>query len=441
MSVNVSEERLAKMAKKTFLSMWAYENPYYSQGKELCDVLVVFGNDVVVISDKFIKFSDSSGAEVGWRRWYKRAVESSISQLQGAANQLRNFPERIYSDANTSSLFPLDIPSKKDIRIHLVAVAHGCEDGCLKYVGASKLIVDGRHKGGETPFALGVNRTKSGDLVHVFNSQAIAAVFECFDTATDFVDYLRRKESALTSVDDELIWSEDDLIASYVMSQPGNKDFFLPIESYPVVEGRKLVPFDYWEYYMESDLRKERDKERQSSYVVDGFIEQIAREYKAGELLAGQNQPFPYHEQHLRLMASESRLGRQVISAALQSVVNEEPKTFWYCSVQSRCVQGLMYLWLVYPLVPDNVTDEELEKNIFVHLQDYILVTQRQFPEAKMVFGICLPNAASTRKSMVFCLAGDIDWTDDMVDLARRTKEKYSLLKDVESFTIASRRL
>ncbi|HFG4153936.1 TPA: hypothetical protein ACGGN0_004526, partial [Escherichia coli] len=64
MSVNESEERLLNSTKKTFLSMWSHSNIFYKKGKErkgkerkgkeFCDVMVVFGNDVIIMSDKLI---------------------------------------------------------------------------------------------------------------------------------------------------------------------------------------------------------------------------------------------------------------------------------------------------------------------------------------------------------------------------------------------------
>lgn len=55
-----SERALASLARKAFLSLWSYPNVFTDEGRangkgdgeELCDVLVVLGNDVLLFSDR-----------------------------------------------------------------------------------------------------------------------------------------------------------------------------------------------------------------------------------------------------------------------------------------------------------------------------------------------------------------------------------------------------
>ena len=54
-----SERYLKNLCDHTFLSLWSYPNAYRDQkgsskgdGKELCDLLVVFENHVIIFSDK-----------------------------------------------------------------------------------------------------------------------------------------------------------------------------------------------------------------------------------------------------------------------------------------------------------------------------------------------------------------------------------------------------
>jgi hypothetical protein len=58
-----SEKYLAKLADKTFLNLWSYPNLFIdkmeggtSVGKELCDLLVVCGDDIIIFSDKSIEW-------------------------------------------------------------------------------------------------------------------------------------------------------------------------------------------------------------------------------------------------------------------------------------------------------------------------------------------------------------------------------------------------
>ena len=57
-----SERLLARLAERTFLNLWSYPNVFRDQGrkgKELCDLLVVCGEHVVVFSDKTVPFKDT----------------------------------------------------------------------------------------------------------------------------------------------------------------------------------------------------------------------------------------------------------------------------------------------------------------------------------------------------------------------------------------------
>ena len=43
-----AESILHELAKKTFLTDWCYPNPLLPDGKELCDLLVVFGDTAII---------------------------------------------------------------------------------------------------------------------------------------------------------------------------------------------------------------------------------------------------------------------------------------------------------------------------------------------------------------------------------------------------------
>jgi hypothetical protein len=55
---SATEAKLAALADKIFLNLWTYPNLYTKDGKELCDVLVVCGDDVLIFSDKAIAWQE-----------------------------------------------------------------------------------------------------------------------------------------------------------------------------------------------------------------------------------------------------------------------------------------------------------------------------------------------------------------------------------------------
>jgi hypothetical protein len=439
MSINSSEARLGELTRKTFLSMWAYQNPYFAKGKELCDVLIVFGDDVIIMSDKLISFGDKE-IKIAWPRWYKNAVTKSVNQLCGAFRQIKNFPENIYCDSQTSSPFPLQLPESSRMRVHLIAVANGCEDICKQSLGHPSFCVDTRVTESETSMTVGIDY--AGIFVHVLSKTALDAMFACFDTTRDFIDYLERKQGALSSKKENfLIHGEEELVGAYMLSQQGNRAYNIPQNAFPLENSTYIVGSGLWDACMTHQMQQARENMRKSSYVIDRLIEHVAEEYTKKGLVIGQEQPLSYHEGAFRLMAAESRLGRQLISIALLDVINEDPTTFWSTIVESPDVQGLIYLWLIYPQIPEEVSEDELEEVLLNELSKYILVAQGKFRKATRIFGICLPNNKSNRTSRIFRVSGNEIWSDEMQILANELEEKEGILANIKSTKHFSSRL
>ena len=73
---------VAKLCRHSFLSLWSYPSVYRDQGrtggrgdgKEICDLLVVFENHVLIFSDKDCEFIDTGNLELDWSQWYRKTV-------------------------------------------------------------------------------------------------------------------------------------------------------------------------------------------------------------------------------------------------------------------------------------------------------------------------------------------------------------------------------
>src|SRR5215212_1771727 len=83
-SVTETERYLKNLCDRTFLSLWSYPNVFRDQGssakgdgKEVCDLLVVFENHVIIFSDKHCAFPDSGDLLRDWGRWFRKAVKKS----------------------------------------------------------------------------------------------------------------------------------------------------------------------------------------------------------------------------------------------------------------------------------------------------------------------------------------------------------------------------
>ncbi len=138
LGITPSEQNLAILADKTFLNLWSYPNLYYkssdtSPAQELCDLLVICGEHIIVFSDKHINFQIDKDIEIAWKRWYNRAVEHSKKQIIKAINRIKANPHNIFLDKECSKPFPLEIP--KNAKIHGIAVALGAGEACKSFFG------------------------------------------------------------------------------------------------------------------------------------------------------------------------------------------------------------------------------------------------------------------------------------------------------------------
>jgi hypothetical protein len=53
-----SERFLAELCERTFLSLWSHPNLFCARNRELTDLAIIFGQDVVLFSDKSCECKD-----------------------------------------------------------------------------------------------------------------------------------------------------------------------------------------------------------------------------------------------------------------------------------------------------------------------------------------------------------------------------------------------
>src|SRR3569623_1772917 len=123
--VTESERYLARLCERSFLRLWSHPNVYRKPHKELCDLLVVFGDDVVVFQDKSCRFGDGP---LAWERWHRRSISAARHQLHQSARWLRSHADREFLDRRCEIPFPFELP--REPRIHLVAVTLGAGAAC-----------------------------------------------------------------------------------------------------------------------------------------------------------------------------------------------------------------------------------------------------------------------------------------------------------------------
>ncbi|WP_447785330.1 hypothetical protein [Stenotrophomonas bentonitica] len=334
-----SEIYLSKLARRAFLNFWSYSNPHTDEsgGRELCDFLVVFGNDIIIFSDKACKFP-SGAIEVAWPRWYRSAVLKSAGQLKGAASFIERFPDRIFLDPECKQPLPIPIPPPGKRKIHLVAVTRGSGEACRKYFGhgsSSSLVINTSIAGRDherNPFMIGwpLNRET---FVHVLDELTLDIVLNELDSASDLIDYLEKKEAYLSSTCADFYFTgEEDLLASYISNPlPDFNGFsFKPLPDAGLLKEKCLVIGSegdwirlcetptYGEFKKSKEISYEWDRliEHQTTHIIKNTAGIISKHDSVTDIGA--------HEAVLRAMAEEPRMFRTEIAKAHQSILTRK---------------------------------------------------------------------------------------------------------------------
>lgn len=330
--INDSERILAGLCQRSFLRLWVQSNVYSDEGLrdgkgngvELCDALAVFGDDVIIFSDKQAAYHEGVATDVAWSRWYKRAIDASVRQLHGGLHWLQRFPSRAFLDARCTRALPVPLPENP--RFHLVAVTRGSRAAAQAFAGGQgrgSLAIDSAVVGKEhlsRPFVIGRPDPRKR-FVHVFDEVSIELVLGEMDTAMDFIEYLRKREALLGRADAQVLAKgEEDLLATYLvtMSEDDSEHVFVQSALPDLIEVEEGL-FDSLETSAPYLRKKAADRE---SYIWDELIDKFLRHAAQGVAPGMPAQTREDAERGVRFLAAESRFRRRQLGASLVALVN-----------------------------------------------------------------------------------------------------------------------
>lgn len=280
-----SEEMVAGLCERSFLSLWTHPNPVGKNGKELCDCLTVCGDDIIIISVKDIAYRDTGDA-IGWERWQKAAIDASVKQIWGAERWLARSDFVVRKDGRR-----IQLPPVGRRRIHRLAVSLG-----------------GR---GDVPMRWG---DFGHGFVHVLEEYSLVQAFRELDTITDFVSYLRACEG-LFEGEVKLVFDgggPEDLLALYVRHGPS---FGLGGDR---GQSRSLLVVQHglWQDLVTSPEYLARQADLKSSYAWDKLIEHFVADLLTGGMFDMHNKQATTDEHALVEMARQPRCYRASLADA-----------------------------------------------------------------------------------------------------------------------------
>jgi hypothetical protein len=316
-----AERYLQRLCNHSFLSLWSHVGIFRDQGgggkkgegKELCDLLVVFGNDVLVFSDKACQFKNTGNLDLDWTRWFRKAVLKSADQVWRAERWIKEHRNRLFLDRACSKPFPIDLPDPAAIRFHRIVVAHQVSERCRQELGGSgSLIINTSVVGdahAKTPFTIGQIDPARG-VVHILDDITLNTLLRSLDTASDVIQYLTKKEHAIQS--GRVLWAagEEDLLAVYLrdINDQGEHDFVMPPGS-----GGLCVEEGAWKHFAAHPQRLAQIAADEISYEWDKLIETFSHHILAGTQYRTTHRKIGDAERGLRFMAREPRTRRRLL--------------------------------------------------------------------------------------------------------------------------------
>lgn len=441
-----SERQLNELIRKSFLNLWSYSNLFIdkrsggpqSQGKELCDVLVVCGDDVIIFSDKSIEWPSHDKIEVQWSRWKRRAIDKSADQIRGAARWIRAHPDRIFTDADCTTKLPIQLPPAERMRIHGVVVARGSGEACLTFHGngSPSLVIQsdfpGLHE--ETPFWIS-DPNSAGFYIHVLDDSTLHVLLQELDTIRDFVDYMSEKAQFFRQKRWVVAHGEEEILASYL------RGIDRKTGEHKILAGMNLDGHD--SVMLEGGLYKEltqkkeykaRKQEDEISYAWDKLIEHFSQYIINGEILtlgigAGSAPDFGFadHERGVREMALQRRMERRMLSKALIDAfrsIGDKDRFFRMVTVApTGTASSLAFVFLILKNNENSNPDSDYEKYREVRsttLYAYCLNVLREHSQFDRVVGLAteLPKAFGGKgpggsEDLLF-LERPNPWTEDL---------------------------
>jgi hypothetical protein len=263
-----TEQYLSQLCDRTFLHLWSYANPYKADGKELCDLIAVFENNVFLFFDRESrKFDHGGDVLIAWERWKKESITKQIGTAAGAKRYVLKHRDEIYLDANKTVPLPLHIPAG-ELRIHKIIVAHGAKEACEQFsssnvYGSIGVSYEAKPSGHSHAFIVSLDRF---DPVHLLDSHNLELILGELDTVYDFQRYLTVKESAISRYDCLTYCGEEDLVAHYFLNfDPECKSYMIG----PKEGGYNFVMIGEgeWRDFVSSDAYRGRKADNAISYA------------------------------------------------------------------------------------------------------------------------------------------------------------------------------
>ena len=372
-----SEKYVADLCKKSFLPFWSFPNPLGKKDKELCDVVVVCGSTIILISVKDIQVSSHEDRSIQYSRWVKKAVDDSLQQLYGAERFLENVDEITLKNRVTK----VALPNKNERSIYRIAIAFGSDY--------------------DFPLPMGMN---DRGFVHIFDEKSTATIISELDTITDFTRYLTAKEKFLSS-NHMLLPEETDFFALYIRT---GLEFDYPVDSVAGSGG-------LWESYINSKDYSDWRKRIIPSFIWDYMITQLHTYQIKDETNDQQIQDL---ENAIRIINQEDRINRTELGLALDDAIKKK-------SIGRMLLPqlGAKHMYVFMPLTKKNWEGKEKE------LELRCIVARYLNPSVNTVIGLSFGSNGKDESIYDICYHYIPEVSDEFFKYAKEIQQELGYFK------------
>lgn len=362
-----AENFVQELAKKSFLEDWCYMNPKLPNGKELCDLLIIYDDIAVIWQIKDLKLDKNM-------KYKKSEVQKNLSQILTAKNRLFNLDLDIKLENPRRGEEIFD--SKQIKKIYAVSALLGEDEDYFSFIEDVK-----------------------GQVIHVFTRESTEIILNELDTIQDFIQYLEEKEK-LVGFENQIILmgGEKELLAYYIL----NKRSFDNLKETSMT----MLNEGLWS---ELQKRPEYLAKREEDKISYGWDSIINRAHTCGE----------DYERVAKELARPNRFYRRLLSksfyeAHLLAHNEKEKDTFrriMPCGDTTYC----------FVFLKDGISREKRK----AYLGNACFIARGKFEENKKVIGIATEMKIRPICSYDFCFLYIPKWTDEerkkMKEIQKRT--------------------
>ena len=372
-----SEQYVTNLCKTSFLPFWNFPNPIGKKNKELCDVLVVCGNYVLIISVKDIRVSNHSDKKVQYERWVKKAVEDSAKQIYGAERFLKT-ANNVFAKNRTNKI---SLPPVSQRIIFRIAIAFGSD----------------------STFPLPYGDFGQG-FVHVFDEETTSILLTELDTIADFTRYLTDKVQFLKGKYFPMP-KESDFLAFYIQT---GLDVDEKVDS--IVSDGGL-----WESYVESEEYVEWQRLLPQSKIWDYMIAQL-HDYHISEETTDERRN--ELEEAIRVINQESRINRIELGGILDNALQRK-----LSARMLRPLKDAKHCYVFMPLTSKNWEGKEKE------LELRCIVARMDNPTVERVIGISFGNNGDGQDVYDICSHYIPEMSEEFITRANEVQDELGYFK------------